>query len=97
MESLEIRFNYFLRTSYKSADDKHPIALRVTYRGERRDIFTGIYCHQKNWDKTVQRASETESRYSQINRTISGSVKLIRSKIKVTMGMVGEIAWTGIY
>jgi site-specific recombinase XerD len=50
LEFLDIRFNFLCRTTYKNKDGKNPIILRVVFRGQRRDVFTGIYCNGKEWD-----------------------------------------------
>jgi hypothetical protein len=52
LELLNIRFSYSLRTSHQNADGKSAITLRVTFRGERRDVFTGLYCFDKDWDRS---------------------------------------------
>ena len=49
LELLNIRFSFSLRTSHLNIDGKSAIVLRVSFRGERRDIFTGLYCSKKDW------------------------------------------------
>lgn len=50
---LNIRFSFLCRTTRANADNKNPIVLRVSYRGERRDFFTGLYCAIKDWDASL--------------------------------------------
>jgi site-specific recombinase XerD len=50
MELLNIRFSYLCRATHQNEEGKSPIVLRIIYRGERRDIFTGLYCFKKDWD-----------------------------------------------
>ena len=50
MEFLNIRFNFICRTTRRNDDNKCPIILRINYRSERRDIYTGLYCDPENWD-----------------------------------------------
>lgn len=47
---LDIRFSFLCRTTHAGKDGKHPIIFRLTYRHERRDIFTGLYCNKQDWD-----------------------------------------------
>lgn len=42
MESLDIRFTYLLRSTHQNAKGELSVVLRVNYRCERRDIFTGL-------------------------------------------------------
>jgi len=50
LELLNIKFSYFLRSSYQNGEGQLPIVLRVIYRNERRDMFTGLYCLASEWD-----------------------------------------------
>ena len=53
LELLNIRFTFSLRTSHHNQDGKSAIVLRVSFRGERRDIFTGLYCFEKDWERNA--------------------------------------------
>jgi site-specific recombinase XerD len=50
MELLDIRFSFICRSTHLNADQKSPVVLRITFRGERRDVFTGLYCSRKYWN-----------------------------------------------
>jgi hypothetical protein len=52
LERLNIRFTFSLRTSHHNQAGKSAIALRVSFRGESRDIFTGLYCFDNDWDRS---------------------------------------------
>ena len=52
LELLNIRFAFSLRTSHHNQDGKSAIVLRVSFLCERRDIFTGLYCHDVDWDRS---------------------------------------------
>lgn len=54
-QPLDIRISFLLRTSYQNEEGKFPIVLRITYRSQRRDIFTGLYCAASQWIKTESR------------------------------------------
>lgn len=47
LELPNIRFTFSLPTGHQNEDGKSAIILRVIFRGERRDIFTGLYCLTK--------------------------------------------------
>lgn len=50
LELLNIKFSYLIRTTRQNADGQSPIVLRVSYRNERRDLFTGLYASAAEWD-----------------------------------------------
>lgn len=51
LELLNIRFKFSLRTSHQNSDGKSAIVLRITFQGQRSDIFTGLYSFDKDWDR----------------------------------------------
>jgi hypothetical protein len=53
MELLNIRFSFFCRSTHVNEQGKNPIVLRITFRGERREILTGLYCHKLHWDSSA--------------------------------------------
>ena len=55
LQLLDIRFQFYLRTSYSNSEGSHPIIFRTTYRREIRDIFTGLYCEKKSWVKKLRK------------------------------------------
>jgi site-specific recombinase XerD len=52
LEFLDIRFRFWCRSAHRNAQGQSPIILRVHYGGQRRDLFTGLYCLQDDWDPT---------------------------------------------
>ena len=50
MKSLDVRFSFLCRATYQNDEGKNPIILRIIFHGNRRDIFTGLYCSKLNWD-----------------------------------------------
>lgn len=54
-QSLDIRISFLIRTSYQNEKGKYPIVLRVTYRRQRRDVFTGLYCSRQQWNSHQNR------------------------------------------
>ena len=59
MERLNIRFVFFCRAASVNASGLSPLVLRVIYRGQRKDLFTGLYCHHTEWN------AETQTLYTQ--------------------------------
>jgi site-specific recombinase XerD len=68
---LDIHFNYLCRGSHANKEGRNPIALRIVYRGERKDIFTGLYCFKANWNAEEQRILKNEENYCALNQNLS--------------------------
>lgn len=71
LELLNIRFTFSLRTSHHNQDGKSAIVLRVIFRGERRDIFTGLYCFEKGWDRSECKVTKSAEKAKTINQNIA--------------------------
>lgn len=69
-ELLNIRFSFLCRTTYQDSNGHHPIVLRIVFRNERRDFFTGIYCEKNNWDSSAGRLFMTGRKSKTINQNI---------------------------
>jgi site-specific recombinase XerD len=67
---LDFRLSFICRTGHLNAKGKNPIILRVTYNGDRRDIFTGLYCFKKNWNGGEGRVLNTEKDAASINQNL---------------------------
>ncbi|MGZ3837519.1 MAG: ATP-binding protein [Flavisolibacter sp.] len=53
LEFLDIRFSFLCRTTRLNKNGKNPIILRIIFRGQRRNVFTGIYCDNKEWNSST--------------------------------------------
>ena len=71
LELLNVRFSYSLRTSHQNTDGKSAIVLRVSFRGERRDIFTGLYCFEKDWDRSSSKISGSDKSAKALNQNLA--------------------------
>jgi hypothetical protein len=69
-EFLDIRFTFILRATYKDSDGKNPIILRITFRGKRSDLFTGLYCFKEDWDKSTDRVLKTDTESKTKNKNL---------------------------
>ena len=70
MKLLDIRFSFLCRSSHSDEKGKHPIILRVSFRGERRDVFTGVYCFKADWDKRTGKILPSAHKASSANRNL---------------------------
>ncbi len=76
MQLLNIRFGFICRATHANETGENPIILRIIFRKERRDLFTGIYCIKADWDSNSGVVLKTNKAY----RTINDNLKLIHQK-----------------
>lgn len=65
---MDIRFTFFCRAAYTNKSGLSPIVLRIQYRGERKDVFTGMYCVVSKWDNITQRVMSKDHYSTGINK-----------------------------
>src|SRR5262245_35623225 len=70
LELLNIRFSYLCRTTRKNEQGKSPVVLRIIFRGERRDIFTGLWCFKCNWDNENSKVKKNEEQAISVNQNL---------------------------
>jgi hypothetical protein len=71
LELLNIRFTFSLCTSHQNEAGKSAIVLRVIFRGERRDIFTGLYCLEADWDRSECKVAKAAEKAKTINLNLA--------------------------
>jgi len=49
---------------------KNPIILRISFRSERRDIFTGLACHKKDWNSQLDKVVSVDKEAGAINKNL---------------------------
>jgi site-specific recombinase XerD len=76
LELLNIRFSFLCRTTHKNNEGKQPIVFRITFRGERRDLFTGLYCEKEEWNNKVGRLH----RVNKLSSATNDNLDLIQRK-----------------
>lgn len=72
---LNIRFSYLCRTTYTNEAGQCPIVMRIIYRSQRRDIFTGLFCFKENWDRKNLKVGKAEDRANAINQNLDLSIR----------------------
>jgi hypothetical protein len=46
---MELRTTFICRGTRFNEEQKNPIILRLSFRGEKRDVFTGFYIKKRDW------------------------------------------------
>jgi site-specific recombinase XerD len=75
LQFLNIRFNYLCRTTYQNEQGQCPLVLRIIFRGERRDIFTGLFCFKENWDSRNNKVLKKEKLFIALNRNLDTTIQ----------------------
>jgi len=70
LELINVRFVFSLRTSHQTSDGRSAIILRIIFRGERLDIFTGLYCQEKDWDRGATKVAKTDKSAVTVNQNL---------------------------
>jgi site-specific recombinase XerD len=70
LELLNIRITFLCRTNHTNAEGKNPIVLRIIFRSERRDIFTGLHCDAKEWDAKAARLKRLNKQAGAFNANL---------------------------
>jgi hypothetical protein len=69
-ELLNIRFSYLCRTTRQNEDGKSPIVLRITFRSQRRDVFSGLYCFKDDWDSENTKVKKADREADSLNKNL---------------------------
>ncbi len=72
VELLDIHFGFLCRKQRTNKKGQSPIVLRIIYRQERRDLFTGLYCDSKDWDGDSTRVKSRGKTAETINKNLEG-------------------------
>jgi|694.fasta_scaffold31960_8 site-specific recombinase XerD len=67
---LHIHLNFLCRSKRFNSYGESPIVLRIIYRGERKDIYTGLYCNKKEWDPIRGRLLPVSKRNTSCNENL---------------------------
>ncbi len=73
LESLDIRFSFLCRSTYQNEEGKSPIVLRAAFHGNRRDLFTGLYCLKLDWDSKQSKVLGKDAK--EINRNLENILR----------------------
>jgi hypothetical protein len=68
--NLEIHFTFLCRTTRKLQNNESPIVFRTIYRGQRKDVFTGLSCPAIFWLKEEKMVSHKYKPASTINKQL---------------------------
>lgn len=86
---IHVHFNFLCRSGRGNKMGQFPIVLRIIYRNERRDIYTGLYCNLEHWDTSHGKVSNHCKQVTTINKNL----ELINYK---AMQVFDELKFSGI-
>lgn len=86
---MQVHFNFLCRQNRTNKQGESPVVLRIIYRRERRDIYTGLYCSPQEWDAD-QGMMKAKSKKSIL---FNQNLELIRCK---SIQLFDEMKFSGI-
>ena len=72
--ALDIHLSFLCRTTRTYENGENPIVLRVIYRGQRRDTFTGLTCPSQFWLRGEKMVSHKFKPGVEINRQLQSII-----------------------
>jgi integrase len=86
---MQVHFNFLCRQDRANKKGESPVVLRIIFRRERRDIYTGLYCSPLEWD------ADQGMMYAKSKKCIlfNQNLDLIRYK---TIQLFDEMKFSGI-
>ncbi|CAN5816946.1 site-specific integrase [soil metagenome] len=79
---LDITLNLFCRRTHTYKNGTSPIALRITYRGERREILTGHSCEKNKWRPQEQQVSSASRLSGPVNQELQKIIFIVRQRFE---------------
>lgn len=70
LELLSVHFSFLCRSFRTNDKGLSPIVLRIIYRNERKDIYTGLYCDKDYWDNVSGRVKSNCKQAATINKNL---------------------------
>jgi len=67
---MQIHLNFICRSGRSNQKGESPIVLRIIYRHERRDIYTGLYCCYTDWDNEKGKLNSQQKRSTTLNENL---------------------------
>ena len=67
---MQVHFNFLLRQNRVNKLGESPIVLRIIFRGERRDLYTGLYCKIQEWDSYTGMMNPLSKKSISINKNL---------------------------
>jgi len=67
---MHIHFSFLCRSTRINKKGLSPIVLRIIYREERKDLYTGLYCLKDDWDTEAGRVASYLKQAATINKNL---------------------------
>ena len=86
---LDINLHFFCRARQTYKTGLNPISLRITFRGERREILTGLGCKKKDWYADMQQVNPRERLAAATNKELFNILYKVKARFQ-------ELQYSGI-
>lgn len=86
---LDMNMHFLCRSNFTYKNGLNPIALRITFRGERREILTGLSCEKNNWFADVQQVNPRSRLAAQTNKELFNILHMVTERFQ-------ELKYSGV-
>ena len=86
---LDINLHFFCRARQTYKTGLNPISLRITFRGERREILTGLSCKKNDWYADMQQVNPRGRLAAPTNKELFNILYKVKSRFQ-------ELQYSGI-
>ena len=86
---LDISLHFFCKGQQTYKNGLNPISLRITFRGERREILTGLSCKKNDWYADMQQVNPRGRLAAPTNKELFNILYKVKSRFQ-------ELQYSGI-
>lgn len=86
---LDISLHFFCKAQQTYKNGLNPISLRITFRGERREILTGLSCKKNDWHAAMQQVNPRSRLATSTNKELFNILYKVKARFQ-------ELQYSGI-
>jgi len=89
---LDLQISFILRNNYANKKGEHPIVLRLQYRGERKDVNTGLTVKLKDWISGSGCVATSSKFHQVINKHLQDIAHMVKDSFEKMKFSLGEFS-----
>ena len=89
---LDLQISFILRNSYANKNGENPIVLRLQYRGERKDVTTGLTVKSKDWISGSGCVASSSKFHQVINKHLQDIAHMVKDAFEKMKFSLGEFS-----
>lgn len=89
---LDLQISFILRNNYANKNGENPIVLRLQYRGERKDVTTGLTVKSKDWISGSGCVASSSKFHQVINKHLQDIAHMVKDAFERMKFSLGEFS-----